>query len=649
MSLPSSALAPVSGADWPITIVLAVTPGDCCACTPIPGAASARLIRSPVSLLSATIIIRSALRHSVYRLYLSQGRAGQPSSTIPPSTTAILEEPMPSDIEIAQAAKLQRIAAVAREKLGIAEEHLEPYGHYKAKVSLKYLDGLKGRKNGKLILVTAMTPTPAGEGKTTTTVGLGDALNHIGKKAVICLREPSLGPVFGMKGGAAGGGYAQVVPMEDINLHFTGDFNAIALANNLLAAMLDNHIHHGNELGIDVRRIAWRRVMDMNDRALRDITVSLGGPGNGYPREDGFDIVVASEVMAIFCLSTSLDDLKERLGKIVAGYTRDQKPVLARDLQVHGAMTVLLKDAIKPNLVQTLENNPAFIHGGPFANIAHGCNSVIATSSAMKRADYVVTEAGFGADLGAEKFVDIKCRKSGLRPSAAVIVATVRAMKYHGGADLKTLTTENVAALEKGIVNLERHVENVTKVYGIPCVVSINKFTSDTPAELELLSSRMEKLGAKVVLATHWGDGGKGAAELARIVVDLCESKGNFQFVYEEQDTLWEKINKIAKKIYRASEVTADGKVRAQIKKLQDDGYGRYPVCVAKTQYSFSTDPQLRAAPANHVVNVREVRLAAGAEFIVMICGDIMTMPGLPKVPSAVKIDLVDGKVVGLF
>src|SRR5881409_1879832 len=624
MSLPRSALAPVSGADWPMTIVLALTPGDCCACTPA-GAASARLIRSPVSLLLPGIMNPSSPRHSVDRLDFRQGRAVPASSTIPPSTTAPWK-PMPSDIEIAQAAKMHRISAVAREKLGIPEEHLEPYGHYKAKVHLAYLDSLKARKDAKLILVTAMTPTPAGEGKTTTTVGLGDALNHIGKKAMICLREPSLGPVFGMKGGAAGGGYAQVVPMEDINLHFTGDFNAIALANNLLAAMLDNHIHHGNELGIDVRRIAWRRVVDMNDRALRDIVVSLGGPGNGYPRQDGFDIVVASEVMAIFCLSTSLDDLKQRLGKIVVGYTRDQKPVLARDLQAHGAMTVLLKDAIKPNLVQTLENNPAFIHGGPFANIAHGCNSVIATSSAMKLADYVVTEAGFGADLGAEKFIDIKCRKSGLRPSAAVIVATVRAVKYHGGADLKTITQENLQSLEKGVTNLERHVENVQKNYGVPCVVSINRFNQDTQKELDLLKSRIDKLGAKVVLATHWGDGGKGAAELARVVVDLCGSKSNLQFVYEEQDTLC-----------------------AQIKKLQDDGYGRYPVCVAKTQYSFSTDAQLRAAPANHVVNVREVRLAAGAEFVVMICGDIMTMPGLPKVPSANKIDLIDGKVVGLF
>jgi len=556
---------------------------------------------------------------------------------------------MPSDIEIAQAAKMQRIAAVAREKLGIGEEHLEPYGHYKAKVSLKYLDTLKGRKNGKLILVTAMTPTPAGEGKTTTTVGLGDALNHIGKKAVICLREPSLGPVFGVKGGAAGGGYAQVVPMEDINLHFTGDFSAIALANNLLAAMLDNHITQGNELGIDVRRIQWRRVVDMNDRALRDIVVALGGTANGYPRQDGFDIVVASEVMAIFCLSTSLEDLKKRLGSIVVGYTRDNKPVRARDLKAHGAMTVLLKDALAPNLVQTLENNPAFIHGGPFANIAHGCNSVLATQSALKLADYVVTEAGFGADLGAEKFLDIKCRKTGLMPSAAVIVATIRALKYHGGVDVKEVNKENLAALEKGLVNLERHVENVSKVYGIPCVVSINRFTFDTQAEIDLVTQRMKKLGAQVVLATHWGDGGKGAAELAKIVVGLCDQPSKPTFVYEDADTLWEKINKIAKKVYRAAEVTADAKVRAQIKKLQDDGYGHYPVCVAKTQASITVNAAVRGAPTDHVVNIREVRLAAGAEFVVMICGDIMTMPGLPKVPSAEKIDLVDGKVVGLF
>ncbi len=556
---------------------------------------------------------------------------------------------MPSDIEIAQAARLQRVSRVAAEKLGIAEEHLVPHGHYKAKVSLAYLDTLRSRPDGKLVLVTAMTPTPPGEGKTTTTVGLGDALNHIGKKAVICLREPSLGPVFGVKGGAAGGGYAQVVPMEDINLHFTGDFGAIQLANNLLAALLDNHINHGNELGIDPRRIQWRRVLDMNDRALRDIVVALGGTANGYPRADGFDIVVASEVMAIFCLATSLEDLKKRLGAIVVGYTRDLKAVTARDLKAHGAMTVLLKDALAPNLVQTLENNPAFIHGGPFANIAHGCNSVIATRAALKLADYCVTEAGFGADLGAEKFIDIKCRKSGLRPSAAVIVATVRALKYHGGQDLKTIGQENVAALEKGIVNLERHVENVRKNYGIPCVVSINRFNQDTPAELELLNGRMAKLGVPVVLATHWADGAKGAAELARVVVGLCEQKSALQFVYEDNDPLWDKINKIAKKIYRAGEVTADAKVRAQIRKLQDDGYGHYPVCVAKTQYSFSTDAQLRAAPDGHVVNIREVRLAAGAEFVVMICGDIMTMPGLPKVPAAERIDLVDGKVVGLF
>jgi formate--tetrahydrofolate ligase len=556
---------------------------------------------------------------------------------------------MPSDIEIAQAAKMQRIAAVAREKLGIAEEHLEPYGHYKAKISLKYLETLKGKKDGKLILVTAISPTPAGEGKTTTTVGLGDALNHIGKKAIICLREPSLGPVFGVKGGAAGGGYAQIVPMEDINLHFTGDFGAIQLANNLLAALIDNHISHGNELGIDIRRIQWKRVLDMNDRALRDITVGLGGTANGYPRQDGFDIVVASEVMAIFCLSTSLEDLKNRLGNIVVGYTREQKPVRARDLSAHGAMTVLLKDALAPNLVQTLENNPAFVHGGPFANIAHGCNSVLATQSALKLADYVVTEAGFGADLGAEKFLDIKCRKTGLKPAAAVIVATMRALKYHGGVDVKEVSKENLAALEKGLVNLERHVENVSKVYGIPCVVSINRFTFDTDAELKLVSERMKKLGAQVVTATHWGDGGKGAADLAKIVVGLCEQPSKPTFVYEDADPLWEKINKIAKKVYRASEVTADAKVRAQIKKLQEDGYGHFPVCVAKTQSSFSTDAALRGAPTDHVVNIREVRLAAGAEFVVMICGDIMTMPGLPKVPSANKIDLVDGKVVGLF
>jgi formate--tetrahydrofolate ligase len=555
-----------------------------------------------------------------------------------------------SDIEIAQQAKLLRATKIA-EKLGIPEEHLVPYGHYKAKVSLDFVDSLARKKDGKLILVTAITPTPAGEGKTTTTVGLGDALNHIGKKAIICLREPSLGPVFGMKGGAAGGGYAQVVPMEDINLHFTGDFNAIGLANNLLAAAVDNHIHHGNELNIDVRRITWKRVMDMNDRALRDITISLGGPGNGYPRQDGFDIVVASEVMAIFCLATSLKDLKNRLGNIVVGYTRDQKPVRARDLKVHGAMTVLLKDALAPNLVQTLENSPAFIHGGPFANIAHGCNSVIATQTALKLADYCVTEAGFGADLGAEKFIDIKCRKAGLKPDAVVIVATVRALKYHGGVDLKEVNKENLTALEKGITNLERHVNNVRNHYGLPCVVSINRFNFDTPAEIELLKKKMAHHEAPVILATHWADGGKGAEEVARAVVKLIDQvPSDFRYVYEDAMPLWDKIKTIATKIYGAGDVTADAKIRAQIKKLQDDGYGGYPVCVAKTQYSFSTDPQLRGAPSGHMINIREVRLAAGAEFIVMVCGDVMTMPGLPKVPSAEKIDLTDdGKVVGLF
>ncbi len=556
---------------------------------------------------------------------------------------------MLSDIEIAQKAVMKRIYEVAG-TLGIPDDAIEPYGHYKAKISLNYVDTLKGKKNGKLVLVTAISPTPAGEGKTTTTVGLGDALNHIGKKAIICLREPSLGPVFGMKGGAAGGGYAQVVPMEDINLHFTGDFNAIALANNLLAALIDNHINHGNELGFDVRRITWKRVMDMNDRALRDITIALGGPGNGYPRQDGFDIVVASEIMAIFCLATSLKDLKARISKIVVGYTSDQKPILAKDLNAQGAMTALLKDALHPNLVQTLENNPAFIHGGPFANIAHGCNSVIATQTALKLGDYVVTEAGFGADLGAEKFIDIKCRKSGLRPDAVVIVATIRALKFHGGVDVKEVSTENLAALEKGIVNLERHVNNVMNNYGLPCVVSVNHRTHDTDAEVKLLMERVGKLGCQVVIAKHWAEGGKGATEVARIVVDLCEQKSNFKFVYDDDMPLWDKMKTIATKIYGASDINADSKIRNQIKKLQAEGYGHYPVCVAKTQYSFSTDPQLRGAPSGHVLTIREVRLAAGAEFIVMVCGDVMTMPGLPKVPSANSIDVDDnGKIIGLF
>jgi len=578
---------------------------------------------------------------------------------------------MPSDIEIAQKASMKRITPLAAERLGISEEHLEPYGHYKAKVSLDYLQSLEGRPDGKLILVTAISPTPAGEGKTTMTVGLGDALARIGRKALICLREPSLGPVFGMKGGAAGGGFAQVVPMEDINLHFTGDFGAIQLANNLLAALMDNHIHHGNELDLDVRRITWKRVLDMNDRALRDIVVSLGGSANGFPRQDGFDIVVASEVMAIFCLATSLADLKQRLGNIVVGETRGRKRVTARDLQAHGAMTVLLKDALKPNLVQTLENNPAFIHGGPFANIAHGCNSVIATRGALKLADYVVTEAGFGADLGAEKFIDIKCRKSGLRPAACVLVATVRAIKFHGGADVKQLNTEDLGALERGLANLERHVQNIRTHYGLPCVVAVNHFTHDTAAEHALLASRLAKLGVQAVVARHWADGGKGAEDVARAVVALAEAPagaasrpassassgassgapaGGMKLLYEDSLPLWDKIETVARKIHGAAGISADSKVRAQLARLQADGYGHYPVCIAKTQYSFSTDPTVRGAPSGHVIDIREVRLAAGAEFIVVVCGDIMTMPGLPKTPAATKIDITaDGKVVGLF
>jgi formate--tetrahydrofolate ligase len=555
-----------------------------------------------------------------------------------------------SDIELAQSATLQPIAEIAA-RLGIPAVSVENYGHYKAKIALDYIDSLKDRPDGKLILVTALSPTPAGEGKTTTTVGLGDALNKIGKKAVICLREPSLGPVFGMKGGAAGGGFAQVVPMEDINLHFTGDFSAIGLAHNLLSALIDNHIYHGNELGFDVRRIAWKRVVDMNDRALRDIVVGLGGSANGFPREDGFDIVVASEVMAIFCLARSLTDLKQRLGHIVVGYRRDLSAIRARDLNAQGAMTVLLKEALKPNLVQTLENNPAFIHGGPFANIAHGCNSVLATATALKLADYVVTEAGFGADLGAEKFIDIKCRKSGLRPAAVVIVATIRALKYHGGCDLKQINTENLAALEKGVANLERHVNNVRNHYGLPCVVSVNHFTADTAAEHALLAKTMAALDVPLVLARHWAEGGAGAVNVAHQVVELVErGRSNFRFVYDEKQGLWDKVKAVATKIYGAADISADAKIRTQIHKLQEDGYGHYPVCIAKTQYSFSTDAALRGAPSGHMVNIREVRLAAGAEFIVVICGDVMTMPGLPKVPSADRIDIdAQGRVVGLF
>src|SRR5579863_2054983 len=558
--------------------------------------------------------------------------------------------PTPSNIEIAQRARLKPIAPLARERLGLPEDSLSLFGRYKAKVSLDYARQLESRPDGKLVLVTAISPTPAGEGKTTTTVGLGDALNRIGKKALICLREPALGPVFGMKGGAAGGGYSQVVPMEDINLHFTGDFAAIALANNLLAALIDNHIQQGNELGFDVRRVTWRRVVDVNDRALRHIVVGLGGTGNGVPREDGFDIVVASEVMAILCLATSLKDLKERLGRIVVGYRHDRHPILARDLKAHGAMTALLKTALAPNLVQTLENNPAFIHGGPFANIAHGCNSVIATRTALKLADYVVTEAGFGADLGAEKFIDIKCRKAGLEPSAAVIVATVRALKYQGGIELADLGKENLAALDKGSVNLERHIDNVRNRFGLPCVVAINRRAEDTEHEIQLLIDRIAPHGVRVIAATHFAHGGKGALEVAREVLRLAATPNGFRYLYEDGVTLWDKMRAVATQIYHATDITADTRVRAQIRALQEGGYGHYPVCVAKTQYSFSTDPKLRGAPSHHVVNIREVRLAAGAEFVIMVCGDIMTMPGLPKVPAANNIDVDDhGRITGLF
>jgi len=557
---------------------------------------------------------------------------------------------VPSDIEIAREAILKPIGDIAA-RLGIPPESVENYGRYKAKISLDYIQSLEGRPDGKLILVTALSPTPAGEGKTTTTVGLGDALNKIGKKAIICLREPSLGPVFGLKGGAAGGGYAQVVPMEDINLHFTGDFGAIGLAHNLLAALIDNHIHHGNELGFDVRRITFRRVVDMNDRALRSITVGLGGPANGFARQDGFDIVVASEVMAIVCLAKSLVDLKSRLGNIVVGYTRNLAPIRARDLRAQGAMTVLLKEALKPNLVQTLENNPAFIHGGPFANIAHGCNSVLATQTALKLADYVVTEAGFGADLGAEKFIDIKCRKSGLRPAAVVIVATIRALKYHGGCDLSHINQENLAALEKGLANLARHTANIKDHYGLPCVVSVNHFAADTHSEHELLAQKVRGLGVPLVLARHWAEGGAGATGVARQVVELAEAgEARFRFVYDDEQTLWDKVKTIATKIYGAADISADTAIRRQFDKLQADGYGRFPVCIAKTQYSFSTDPAARGAPSGHVVNIREVRLAAGAEFVVVVCGDVMTMPGLPKVPSSEAIDIDDqGRVIGVF
>ena len=557
---------------------------------------------------------------------------------------------MKSDIEIAQSCKLEEITSIAN-KLNIPHDQIEPYGHYKAKISLNYLDSLKTKDDGHLVLVTAISPTPAGEGKTTTSVGLGDALNKIGKNALVTIREPSLGPVFGMKGGAAGGGMSQVVPMEDINLHFTGDFNAIQLANNLLAAMLDNHIHHGNKLNIDVRRVTWKRVLDMNDRALRKTVCSLGAIGNGFPREDGFDIVVASEIMAIFCLATSISDLKTRLGKIVVAYTRDKKPILASDINAHGAMTVLLKDAMKPNLVQTLENNPAMIHGGPFANIAHGCNSVIATKASLKLADYVVTEAGFGADLGAEKFLDIKCRKAGLKPSVVVLVATIRALKYHGGCSLEDLNNESTDYLSKGLSNLERHVHNLKVNFGLPVVVGINGFSFDTDKEKDLLKAKSIELNVPIISSTHWADGGAGAEELAKAVVKEIEtSKNNFTFIYPDEMPLWDKMETIAKKIYGASSISAPANIKKQIDDLQNNGYGNFPVCVAKTQYSFSTDPTLRGAPSDHVIPIREVRLSAGAEFIVMVCGDIMTMPGLPKVPAAERIDIDDnGNIIGLF
>lgn len=556
-----------------------------------------------------------------------------------------------SDIEIAQAATMRPVLDIAKERYDIAPEHLDPHGHFKAKLSLDYLAQLPEKSDSKLILVTAMTPTTAGEGKTTTTVGLGDGLNRIGKHATICLREPSLGPCFGMKGGAAGGGYAQVLPMEEINLHFTGDFHAIGAANNLLAALIDNHIYWNQEPHLDERRISWRRVVDMNDRALRSIVNSLGGVANGFPREDGFDITVASEVMAIFCLAESVTDLQERLGNIIVGYTRTREPVYACDLKAEGPMTALLKDALKPNLVQTLEGNPAFIHGGPFANIAHGCNSVIATKAALKLSDYVVTEAGFGADLGAEKFFDIKCRKAGLTPNAAVVVATVRALKMHGGVAKDDLGKENLDALAKGLDNLGRHVSNV-KGYGIPAVVAINRFVTDTDAEIALIRERCGALGADAIECTHWSDGGAGTEELAHKVVELAESGDapGFAPLYPDDMALWDKVKTIAQKIYHAEDIIADKRVRDQFRNLETLGVGHYPICVAKTQYSFSTDANLKNAPTGHVVPIREVRLSNGAEFVVVICGEIMTMPGLPRVPAAhnIKVD-ANGQISGLF
>jgi formate--tetrahydrofolate ligase len=556
-----------------------------------------------------------------------------------------------SDIEIAQHAKMKPIIGLVKERFGIDAEHLDPFGHYKAKLSLEYVSSLADQKDGKLILVTAISPTPAGEGKTTTTVGLGDALNRIGKKAIMCLREPSLGPCFGVKGGAAGGGYSQVVPMEDINLHFTGDFHAIGASHNLLAALIDNHITQGNALGIDPRRIQWKRVVDMNDRALRKIIVGLGGTGNGYAREDGFDIVVASEVMAILCLATGRADLKERLGRIVIGYKADGKTAIyASDLKAHGAMAALLKDAIKPNLVQTLENNIAIIHGGPFANIAHGCNTVTATKTALKLADYAVTEAGFGADLGAEKFIDIKCRMAGLKPSAVVLVATVRALKFHGGVNKEDLNQENLAALEKGFENLQRHYQNITRHYGLPCVVCVNHFTFDTEAEIDLLKHLCVALGANCVVSKHWAEGGAGAENLAREIISITDKREpGCTFVYDENLSLWDKIEAIATKLYGASGITASAKIKDQLT-TWDELYGKFPVCIAKTQMSFSTNANMKGAPSGHIVEISEVRLANGAGFIVAIAGDMMTMPGLPKQPAAERIDIDDdGKITGLF
>lgn len=554
-----------------------------------------------------------------------------------------------TDIEIAREAKTKPIADVAA-KIGVPADALIPYGWTKAKVSFDYINKIQGNKDGKLILVTAISPTPAGEGKTTTTVGLGDGLNRIGKKAIMALREPSLGPCFGMKGGAAGGGYAQVVPMEDINLHFTGDFHAITSANNLLAAMIDNHIYWGNALGIDQRRVTWKRVLDVNDRALRQIVNSLGGVSNGFPRESGFDITVASEVMAVFCLAKDLKDLEQRLGNIIVAYTRDKKPIRVRDLKADGAMTVLLKDALQPNLVQTLENNPVFIHGGPFANIAHGCNSVLATTTALKLADYVVTEAGFGADLGAEKFFDIKCRKAGIAPSAVVIVATVRALKMHGGVAKDDLKAENVAAVAKGCENLKRHIENVNK-FGVPAVIAINKFITDTDAEVAEVQKAAESMGTKAFLCTHWSDGGKGTEELAHHVVKVIdEGKADFKPLYPAEMKLRDKVKTIAQEIYRAADISCDASVETQFRDFEAGGFGHFPVCMAKTQYSFSTDPNKRGAPTGHVVPIRELRLSAGAEFVVVVTGEIMTMPGLPSVPAANSIRLDEkGQIQGLF